>query len=51
MVKVEPAWIDTYGRTRTWKLLDSNGSKIAEITTKRDAQQLANRLNAQEGQQ
>lgn len=36
-----PAWIDTAGRTRTWALFDTAGERIAEITTKRDAERLA----------
>lgn len=36
-----PAWIDAAGRTRTWSLLDPSGTKLADITTKRDAEKLA----------
>lgn len=36
-----PAWIDAAGRTRTWSLLDPSGAKLADITTKRDAEKLA----------
>lgn len=36
-----PAWIDAAGRTRTWSLLDPAGTKLAEITTRRDAEKLA----------
>ena len=42
---VTPGWIDTADRTRTWNLMDRNGGKLAEITTKRDAEKLANILN------
>lgn len=40
-----PAWIDGAGRTRTWALLDPAGAKVAEITTKRDAERLVDFLN------
>lgn len=40
-----PAWIDAAGRTRTWSLLDPAGGKVAEITTKRDAEKMADFLN------
>jgi hypothetical protein len=32
---IEPGWIDTSGRTRTWRLIDTDGSTLAEVTTKR----------------
>jgi|SRR5579871_2235119 len=38
--------VDTYdNRTRTWILREPDGSKMAEITTKRDANKLADLLN------
>jgi hypothetical protein len=40
-----PAWIDTAGRTRTWSLIDPEGRKMADITTKRDAEKLAEVFN------
>ena len=49
MYKITTGWIDTYKRTRTWNLLDPQGVKIAEITTKTGAQLLADVLNAKEG--
>ncbi len=49
MITTERGWIDTAGKTRTWALLDTNGRKIAEITTKQAAQDIADRLNKQEG--
>ena len=42
---IEPAWIDTAGRTRTWALRDPHGTQMAEITTKSAAQKLAQLLN------
>jgi hypothetical protein len=42
---IEPAWIDTAGRTRTWALRDPHGTQMAEITTKSAAQKLAQFLN------
>jgi len=42
---IEPAWVDTAGRIRTWALRDPQGAPMAEITTKRGAQQLAALLN------
>lgn len=36
-----PAWIDAAGRTRTWSLLDPSGAKLADVTTRRDAEKLA----------
>ena len=49
MYQITPGWIDTYKRTRTWNLLDPQGMKIAEVTTKTAAQFLADVLNAKEG--
>lgn len=40
-----PAWIDATGRTRTWALLDADGEKLAEITTRSGAEKLAALLN------
>lgn len=40
-----PKWVDTAGKTRTWVLCDPEGGHVAEITTKRDAQRLADLLN------
>ena len=45
-----PKWIDTAGKTRTWELRDPEGSHVAEITTKRDAEKLAKFLNGITGQ-
>jgi len=45
MYKITTGWIDTYNRTRTWNLLDPQGMKVAEVTTKTAAQQLADTLN------
>ncbi len=42
---IEPAWIDTAGRTRTWALRDPHGTQMAEITTKSAALKLAELLN------
>lgn len=42
---IEPAWIDTAGRTRTWALRDPHGTQMAEITTKSAALKLAALLN------
>lgn len=30
-------WVDTAGRTRTWRLVDTKGKIRAEMTCKRDA--------------
>ena len=43
---IEPAWIDTAGRTRTWALRDPYGTQMAEITTKTAAMKLAALLNS-----
>ena len=48
MVTIAPGWIDTAKRTRTWVLLDESGKKIAEVTTKRAAQLLAQLLNGKD---
>ena len=45
MYTILPGWIDTAKRTRTWFLLDENGQKVAEVTTKRAALHLAELLN------
>ncbi len=37
---VERGWIDTAGKTRTWKLRWRNGEKIAEVTTLTGAETL-----------
>lgn len=42
---IEPAWIDTAGRTRTWALRDPHGTQMAQITTKSAALKLAELLN------
>ncbi len=45
-------WISSAGRTRTWKLLDPSGCKVAEVMARRDAQRLAdifNRIGAELG--
>ena len=44
-----PAWTDTAKRVRTWGLHDPDGVKIAEVTTKRAASQLADLLNCKGG--
>ena len=43
-----PAWTDAAKRIRTWGLHDPDGVKIAEVTTKRAACQLADLLNRSE---
>jgi hypothetical protein len=43
-MKIEPGWVDTAGRTRTWRLLEATGEVIAEVTRKRDALRLLARL-------
>ena len=40
-----PGWIDTAGRTRTWRLVDAKGKLRAEMTTKRDAGEVVAALN------
>jgi hypothetical protein len=40
MYTLERGWIDTAGKTRTWKILAPDGQKVAEVTTKRDALRL-----------
>lgn len=45
LYRTAPAWVDAAGRTRTWSLLDADGEKLAEITTRRDAERLATFLN------
>lgn len=45
MYTVVPGWIDTSGKTRTWRLLDPQGCKVADITTRCAAQRLADTLN------
>lgn len=42
---IEPAWIDTAGRTRTWALRDPHGTQMAAITTKSAVLKLAELLN------
>ena len=49
MYQITPGWIDTYKRTRTWNLLDPQGAKVAEVTTKTAAQRLADTLNSKDG--
>lgn len=39
-----PGWIDTAGRTRTWKLVDARGQLRAEMTCKRDAETVVESL-------
>jgi hypothetical protein len=48
MYRIERGWVDTAGRCRTWFLLDENGAKVAEITTKRDALKLVRLLDGKE---
>jgi hypothetical protein len=43
--RITTGWIDTADRTRTWNLLDPQGTKIAEVATKRDGSNLASFLN------
>ena len=47
MIEISKGWTDTAGRTRTWALIDSKAGKLAEVTTKRGAQELKARLEAQ----
>lgn len=42
---VAPAWTDTNGRVRTWSLRDPEGNPLADITTRRGAEKLADLLN------
>jgi len=42
---IKTGWVDITGKTRTWVLCEPSGEKLAEITTKRDAQKLADILN------
>jgi hypothetical protein len=42
---VEPGWVDTAGRTRTWVMRAPFGARMAEIVTKRDAEKMAALLN------
>ena len=39
MYTIVRAWIDTYGRCRTWAIL-LNGNKVAEVTTRKGAYRL-----------
>ena len=40
----EKGWIDCAGRTRTWFVLDSDGRRVAVVTTKRAATRLVEML-------
>jgi hypothetical protein len=40
----EKGWIDCTGRTRTWFVMDSDGKRLAEVTTKRAATRLVEML-------
>jgi hypothetical protein len=40
LVQIIQGWIDTARRCRTWRLLDTEGNTIAEITTLRGAKRL-----------
>lgn len=39
-MKIVRGWIDTAGRCRTWRILDTQGNLIAEITTLKGAKTL-----------
>src|SRR5260221_13280308 len=48
MYTVQRGWIDCAKRCRTWKLIDPNGQEVAEVTTKRAANVLADLLNGRD---
>ena len=43
--RIKTGWVDSADRTRTWKLLGPQETKMAEITTKCDTQGMADFLN------
>jgi hypothetical protein len=43
--KLVPGWIDTAGRTRTWRLVDATGRIRCEMTCKKDAGCVVEALN------
>jgi len=49
MYTVKRGWIDCAKRCRTWILLTPNGERLAEVTTKRAANALADLLNGRAG--
>ena len=40
MYTIKRGWIDCAGKCRTWFLLDADGRRLAEVTTKRGAMAL-----------
>ncbi|GEM_PF-6239668 len=44
---IERGWVDTAGKTRTWRLKRHNGEKIAEVTTLTEAETLLTLLVSQ----